>query len=81
LGADVAGAAPEDAGEILAQAFISLMREAGLPSRIAALGYRESDVPALAEGAFAQQRPLVMAPRSVSKQDLESIYRDALRYW
>ena len=81
LGADVAGAAPEDAGEILARAFISLMREAGLPSGIAALGYGEADVPALAEGAFAQQRPLVMAPRDVSRQDLESIYRGALRYW
>ena len=57
------------------------MREAGLPSGIAALGYCEADVPALAEGAFAQQRPLVMAPRNVSKQDLEGIYRDALRYW
>jgi len=81
LGADVAGAAPEDAGEILARAFISLMRETGLPSGIAALGYGEADVPALAAGAYAQQRPLVMAPRSVSKQDLEAIYRNALRYW
>jgi alcohol dehydrogenase class IV len=81
LGADVAGAAPEDAGEILAQAFIALMRETGLPSGIAALGYGDADVPALAEGAFAQQRPLVMAPRSVSRIDLEGIYRDALRYW
>ena len=81
LGADVAGAAPEDAGEILAQAFIALMRETGLPSGIAALGYGEADVPALAEGAYAQQRPLVMAPRSVSKQDLEALYRDAMRYW
>jgi alcohol dehydrogenase class IV len=81
MGADIAGAAPEDAGEILARAFISLMRETGLPSGIAALGYAESDLPALAEGAFAQQRPLVMAPRSVTRQDLEGIYRDALRYW
>ncbi len=81
LGVDVTDAAPEDAGEVLARAFISLMRETGLPSGIAALGYSEADVPALAEGAFAQQRPLVMAPRSVSKRDLESIYRDALRYW
>jgi len=81
LGADVAGVAPEDAGETLARAFISLMRETGLPSGIAALGYGEADIPALAEGAFAQQRPLVMAPRSVSKQDLEGIYRNALRYW
>ena len=81
LGADTAGARPEDAGEILARAFIALMRETGLPSGIAALGYGESDVPALAEGAMAQQRPLVMAPRRVSKQDLEGIYRNALRYW
>jgi alcohol dehydrogenase class IV len=81
LGADVAGARPEDAGRILADAFISLMRATGLPSGIAALGYGEADVPALAEGAFAQQRPLVMAPRTVSKQDLEGLYRDALRYW
>ncbi len=76
-----AGAAPEDAGEILARVFIALMREAGLPSGIAALGYGEADVPALAEGAFAQQRPLVMAPRSVSRQDLEGIYCGAMRYW
>jgi alcohol dehydrogenase class IV len=81
LGADVAGAKPEDAGRILADAFISLMRATGLPSGIAALGYGEADVPALAEGAFAQQRPLVMAPRTVSKQDLEGLYRDAMRYW
>ncbi len=81
LGADVAGAGPEDAGKILADAFIALMRETGLPSGIAQLGYSPADIPALAKGAFAQQRPLVMAPRSVSLQDLEAIYRDALRYW
>jgi alcohol dehydrogenase class IV len=81
LGIDIAGAAPEDAGGILAAAFISLMRATALPSGIAALGYSEADVPALAAGAFAQQRPLAMAPRSVSKLDLESIYRDAMHYW
>jgi alcohol dehydrogenase class IV len=65
----------------LARTFISLMRATGLPSGIAALGYTEEDMRALAEGAFAQQRPLVMAPRGVSKQDLEGLYRNALRYW
>jgi len=81
LGVDVDGASLDDAGEILAKAFISLMRQTGLPSGIAALGYGEADVPALAEGAFAQQRPLIMAPRAVSKQDLEGIYRNGMRYW
>ena len=81
LGVDVSGATPDDAGEILAGAFTRLMRATGLPSGIAALGYEEADVRALAEGAFAQQRPLVMAPRDVSKKDLEVLYREALRYW
>ena len=81
LGVDVRDAAPEKAGEILANAFIALMRETGLPSGIAALGYSEADVPSLAEGAFAQQRPLVMAPCAVTKPDLEVMYRDAMRYW
>ena len=56
-------------------------QNAALEARIAALGYGPADVPALAEGAFAQQRPLAMAPRSVSKLDLETIYRDAMHYW
>jgi hydroxyacid-oxoacid transhydrogenase len=81
LGVDVKGAAPEEAGEILARAFIGLMRETGLPNGITALGYGPADVPALAKGAFAQQRPLVMAPRTVSLEDLEALYRDAMRYW
>lgn len=81
LGADTRGARAEDAGEILAQAFIALMRECGLPSGIAALGYTDIDAPALAAGAYAQQRPLIMAPRQVSRDDLERIYRDAMRYW
>ncbi|HCU53977.1 MAG TPA: alcohol dehydrogenase, partial [Gammaproteobacteria bacterium] len=81
LGANTANAKPDDAGEILAQAFISLMRETGLPNGIAGLGYGEPDVRTLAEGAYAQQRLLVMAPRSVSMPDLEGLFRNALRYW
>jgi hydroxyacid-oxoacid transhydrogenase len=81
LGADVTGATPDDAGEILAQAFISLMRATGLPNGISALGYDEGDIPALAAGAYAQQRLLVIAPRGVSRPDLEGLYRDALSYW
>ena len=81
LGVDVAGAGPDEAGERLASGFISLMRDTGLPNGLADLGYGEADVPALAKGAFAQQRPLVMAPCSVSLQDLEGLYRAAMRYW
>jgi hydroxyacid-oxoacid transhydrogenase len=81
MGEDVNGATPDDAGEILANGFMRLMRATGLPSGIAALGYKDTDVAALAEGAFAQQRPLVMAPKGISREDLQGIYRSAMRYW
>lgn len=81
MGANIHDVSNDEAGEILAQRFIDLMRETGLPNGLNALGYAENDVPALAEGAYAQQRPLIMAPCTVSEANLADIYRDAMRYW
>jgi hydroxyacid-oxoacid transhydrogenase len=81
MGADITGRGTEDAGSVLADRFVELMRRTGLPSGLEALGYSEEDIPALAKGAFAQQRPLAMAPRPVIMKDLEGMYQDALRYW
>ena len=71
----------EDAGMILAECFIDLMKKTGLPNGLGALGYSEHDVPTLAEGGFAQQRPLSMSPCTVSEEDLKNLYNDALQYW
>lgn len=81
LGGDVSDIAPEDAGPALAQAFIDMMRAAGIPNGLTDLDYGESDVPDLVEGAYRQQRLLTLAPRTVEKEDLEALYRDAMRYW
>ncbi|MGC2518329.1 MAG: hydroxyacid-oxoacid transhydrogenase [Burkholderiales bacterium] len=81
LGADVRGAAPEDAGEIVAKHLIKLMQATAIPNGISGVGYGEGDVGALAEGAFAQQRLLVNAPRAVSRDDLGRLFRGAMRYW
>ena len=70
----------EDAGMILADCFIDLMKKTGLPNGLRALGYSEKDIPALAEGGMAQQRPLSMSPCAVSEEDLKNLYRDALQY-
>ena len=68
-------------GEALAAALIAMMRETDLPNGLSALGYGSDDIPALVDGAFAQQRLLVLAPRPVGKDDLAALYRDAMRYW
>lgn len=81
LGADLREAQARDAGEALATHLIGMMRATGIPNGISGVGYGEPDIPALAEGAFAQQRLLKNSPVPVSQSDLESLYRGALRYW
>ncbi len=81
LGADVRGAAPTDAAEVLAGHLIKLMRSTGIPNGISGVGYGERDINALAEGAFAQQRLLTNAPRDVGRDDLGRLFRGAMRYW
>lgn len=65
-------------GEDLAEEIARLMADVGAPARLRDLGYGPDDVPALAEGAFKQQRLLVVSPREVSVGDLERIFRDSL---
>jgi alcohol dehydrogenase class IV len=80
LGADVDGASQAQAGELLAGRLLDMMKATGLPGGLAELGYGAADIPALAKGAFAQQRLLAQSPRPVTEADLAGIYRDALVY-
>jgi len=81
LGADVRGATPADAGEILAQHLIGMMQATDFPGGLEYVGYSERDVDALTDGAYPQQRVIKNAPRDVSKDDLRGIFRNAMRYW
>ncbi len=81
LGADVDGSGANDAGAVLAGRLIEMMRAAGIANGLGALGFEESQAPAMAESAFCQQRPLAQAPLPVTTDDLAAIYRDAMHYW
>jgi len=65
-------------GTSLPDTLRELMNDLGVPAGIAALGYTEDDIPALVEGAMAQQRLLVGAPREPSEDDLADILRASL---
>jgi hydroxyacid-oxoacid transhydrogenase len=71
----------DEVGETLAEALVRLMRATGMPSGLRALGYGEADLPALVEGAFAQQRLLANAPRPVAREDLAGLFAAAAAYW
>ena len=59
-----------DERERLPQAIVALMRDIGMPSGIAAVGFAADDIPDLVEGTLKQQRILAMAPRDVMPEDL-----------
>ena len=81
LGADVVNARGSDAGEILAAHLASMMKACGLPNGVGGVGYTETDIPALTDGAFVQQRLLKNAPTEVHKDHLSQLYRDAMACW
>jgi len=81
LGAKVEGTDTAKGGDLLADRLIEMMKATDFPNGVGDVGYDMGDVSALAEGANAQQRLLTNAPRSVSRNDLEAIFKDAMKYW
>jgi hydroxyacid-oxoacid transhydrogenase len=81
LGADARGTANTDAGELLAQRVIEMMRATAMPNGLGALGFDASHLDALATGAEPQYRVIRNAPKDVARDDLTALFRAALRYW
>ena len=81
MGTDVSDAGPEDAGDVLADAIIALVRRIGVPNGLEAIGYTADDAPALAAGAFPQQRVIKLSPRHVEEEDLRQLFLDSMRLW
>ncbi|CAN5188312.1 hydroxyacid-oxoacid transhydrogenase [soil metagenome] len=81
LGADIRDAAPEDAGTVLADDLIRIMRGVGMPNGLSAVGYTQADCASLADGAWPQQRLLQNAPMDSDKPLLERMFHEGISYW
>ena len=81
MGADVSGASPEDAGDLLADSIVGLMRQIGMPSGLGAVGYGPDDVDALVAGTLPQQRVTKLAPRPADENDLRRLFLDSMTLW
>ncbi|MGE2836212.1 hydroxyacid-oxoacid transhydrogenase [Mycobacterium sp. SMC-4] len=82
LGADVMDAvAADDAGDILSDRLVEIMRAVKMPNGLSGVGYSSADAGALAEGALPQQRLLSNAPLNVDETLLTDTFRHAMRYW
>jgi alcohol dehydrogenase class IV len=84
LGADTRGASPDDAGdagEALAGRVIEMMRATGMPNGLAALGFGDDQIDALAAGAVPQYRVIKNAPVDIGADEIKGLFRAAMRYW
>jgi hydroxyacid-oxoacid transhydrogenase len=81
IGADVSGVGPDDAGELVAQAVIEVMKKAGIPNGLRAVGYTPDDVDALVEGVLPQHRVTKLSPRPVTAADFRQMFLDSMTIW
>ena len=81
MGADVAKASPQDAGKILADQIIQLMRRLQVPNGLSAIGYGSEDVPDLVNGTIPQHRVTKLSPRPAGEEELAALFEDAMKYW
>jgi hydroxyacid-oxoacid transhydrogenase len=72
---------PPEASALLPEVLVRLMRDIGIPAGVAAVGFGAQDVSELVAGALKQQRLLTTAPREVTAQDLDEIFRRSMTLW
>jgi hydroxyacid-oxoacid transhydrogenase len=81
MGVDISNAKPEEAGDILANAIIDLMRRVGMPNGLSAVGFSSDDVDKLVEGTLPQHRVTKLSPRPAEAEDLRQLFLDSLKLW
>ncbi|MDP6042056.1 MAG: hydroxyacid-oxoacid transhydrogenase [Candidatus Latescibacteria bacterium] len=81
MGADISNASPDEAGHILADQIVSMMKILEVPNGLSAIGFTEDDIPTLVEGTLPQHRVTKLSPRPAEAEDLEAMFKDAMVAW
>ncbi len=81
MGANVKDASPDEAGHILADQIVALMKQLEVPNGLSAIGFTESDIPSLVEGTLPQHRVTKLSPRPANAEDLARLFKDAMVAW
>lgn len=81
MGCDVTGVRSEEAGDLLADTLIGLIRTLGLPNGLRGVGYGPTDVDALVAGTLPQHRVIQLSPRPAGSVELRSLFLDSMTLW
>lgn len=72
---------PDNLAEFLPAVLSSVMRDVGIPSGLAEVGFGHADIDGLVEGTMMQQRLLSTAPRDVRAEDVAKILTESIELW
>lgn len=82
LGAkDIENVRDSDAGPVLADRIIELMKRLDIPNGLQALGFSSNDIDALVEGALPQHRVLKLAPVPTGQEELAKLFQQSMQIW
>jgi alcohol dehydrogenase class IV len=81
FGSEIEDVDEKDAGKLLAQRVIDLMKVTGIPNGLNGVGYNQDDLENLTEGAAPQQRLIDNAPMPISRDQLKQLFQGAMSYW
>ena len=81
MGANITKASLDEAGDILADQIISIMKQLEMPNGLSAIGFTETDIPKLVEGTLPQHRVTKLSPRPAEAEDYEIMFKNAMKLW
>ncbi|MHA2122667.1 MAG: alcohol dehydrogenase, partial [Promethearchaeota archaeon] len=81
MGVETSGLDPNNAGEIIAEKFIELMKATGIPNGLSAVGYGKSDIEEMVQGTLPQHRVTKLSPRPASAEDLRKLFAESMTLW
>ncbi len=73
--------AEAEAGNLLADQIIALMKKLEIPNGLKAIGFTPEDIPALVEGTLPQHRVTKLSPRPADEEDLTKLFTDSMTLW
>jgi hydroxyacid-oxoacid transhydrogenase len=81
MGVNVSSATPQEAGDLVADSIVALMKKTGMPNGLKAVGFVPDDVDQLVAGTLPQHRVTKLSPRPAQADDLKQLFLDSMTLW
>ena len=81
IGLDAAAVPDDEIGDVLADGIVAVIKQAGLPNGLSAVGYGPDDLDDLVAGTLPQKTVTVLSPRPASADDLRHLFEESLTLW